>query len=185
MKSQKAILLETINELLGALEEEYNSGNQDTHPLNNTSLENKNNEKLVYAAVQKYGFPLQYASKELQDNKRIVLEAVSRCSGAYREFDNALRYASERLKDDKEVVLKAIIAEPISLEYASKRLQDDKEVVLEALLMKDIMEHGCFYMYYLPALEFASQKLQDDDDEVVAAAISIVPESLEFASKRL
>jgi hypothetical protein len=184
MKSQKATSMEMITEILSTSLEEYDHSNKDTHPFITASAEDKNNEELVFSHVQKHGFILEFASKELQDNKKIVLEAVSRCSGAYHCFDNALKFASKRLQDDKEVVLRAVIADPISLEYASERLKDDKEVVLKAILMKEMREHGCFYMDYSPALEFASKRLQDDE-EVVSTAIKIEPHSLEYASKRL
>ena len=70
MKSDKATLLKVLEDLLETPLEEYDSSNKDTHPLKNASEENKDNEELVYAAVKQHGFPLEFASERLKDNKK-------------------------------------------------------------------------------------------------------------------
>ena len=63
------------------------------------------NEKEVMLAVVRNDAGaqalLRYASPELQDDKELVLLAVTRCDGSFA-------YASERLRDDKDVVLAAL-----------------------------------------------------------------------------
>jgi len=41
---------------------------------------------------------LQFASRKIQDEKEVVIAAIS-------NDGNAFQYASERLRDDKEVIL--------------------------------------------------------------------------------
>ncbi len=87
---------------------------------------------------------LKYAGAKSQDNKEVVLRAVT-----LNAYD--LRYASERLRDDRDVVLAAVQQDGFALEYASYRLCDDEDVVLAA---------ACSNM---AALVYASEELKSDD----------------------
>lgn len=76
---------------------------------------------------------LQYASKRLQNNKEIVLNAIS-------QDGNTLRFASEALRNNKQIVLTAIKPHddskqtcPQAMQYASKKLKNDKQFITEAL----------------------------------------------------
>ena len=51
--------------------------------------------------MKKYGKWLKYASKELQNDKEIILEAV-KCNGY------SLKYASKEFQSHKEMVLEAV-----------------------------------------------------------------------------
>lgn len=85
---------------------------------------------------------LNYANKELCDDRDVVLRAVSKGSAPTdgNKAGNALGFASARLQDDKEVVLAAIQVKADAIWYASDRLQADLTVqtaakaVLEAYL---------------------------------------------------
>ena len=72
------------------------------------------------------GFLSIFASKELQNDKEVILKVV-------QTYGWSLQFASEELQNDKEVVLKAAQNDGLSLKYASKELQKDKEVVLRAV----------------------------------------------------
>lgn len=76
---------------------------------------------------------LQYASKRLQNNKEIVLNAIS-------QDGNTLRFASEALRNNKQIVLTAIKTHdeskqtcPQAMQYASNKLKNDKQFITEAL----------------------------------------------------
>ena len=66
---------------------------------------------------------LGYASKELQNDKDVVMTAVS--TSAMDLF-----YASEELKNDKDIVLIAVAKDGLALCYASDNLQENKELLL-------------------------------------------------------
>ena len=65
--------------------------------------------------------PLQEVSKELQNDKDIVMAAV-------KHSGNALEYASKNLKNDKEVVLEAVKSDERAMVFASKNLKSDKDI---------------------------------------------------------
>ena len=108
---------------------------------------------------------LKYASLELQENKKVVLIAVS-------QYGSALEFASDKLRDDREVVLIAVSKDGLALEFASDKLRNDREVVLIA-----IKQNGS-------ALEFASAELCADRD-IVLIAIASDCYTLSFASTEL
>ncbi len=78
----------------------------------------QSNREVVLDVVKQNGYAFEFASKELRNDKEIVLEAVKHGSCS------TLEYASERLKDDEDVVLTAIKVNSYALGYASKRLQE-------------------------------------------------------------
>ena len=61
---------------------------------------------------------MRFASKDLQNDKEVVLAAVN-------QNGESLRFASKDLQNDKDIVLDAISKRAISLQYASKELQRD------------------------------------------------------------
>lgn len=69
--------------------------------------------------ISENGFALQYMTKELKDDKEIVLIALRESAGF------ALKYASKRLQADREVVYQAVKKYRKPLEYASQELQDE------------------------------------------------------------
>ena len=71
-----------------------------------------------------YFIPLNYASKQLQNDKEVVLTAV-------KKNGLALDYASNALKDTK-VVLAAVKQNGFALSYASLKLKADKDLILAA-----------------------------------------------------
>lgn len=120
------------------------------------------------AAVKRGGDALQFASKELQNDRELVLAAVN-------EYGEALRWASKGLGADRKIVIAAVKEDYNALKYAPAFLQNDKEVALAA-----VQRYGF-------ALRWASPVL-GDDREVVQAALDNVPDGnqlLQFASARL
>ena len=64
------------------------------------------------------------ASKELQSDKQVILEAV-------KQNGRALQYAPKELQSDKEMVLEATLKQNgRAFNMHPKELQSDKEVVL-------------------------------------------------------
>ena len=77
---------------------------------------------MILAGVKVDGQILYYASKELRDDKDVVLEAV-------RNKGLILKYASHRMRRDKEIVLEAIKQDKRAKEYiASEELLNDSDV---------------------------------------------------------
>jgi serine/threonine protein kinase len=129
------------------------------------SKELQNDKEVVLEAVKKNGLALKFASKSLQNDKEVVLQAVKQ-SG----WD--LKNVSKELQNDKEVVLEVVKQSGNALRFASKEHQNDKEVVLEA-----VKQSGY-------ALESASKELQNDK-EVVLQAVKQRGDALALASKDL
>ena len=63
---------------------------------------------------------LVFASKEIQNDKEVDLQAVA-------QNGNSLQYSSKELQNDKEVVLEAVTNKGNSFQQASKELQNDNE----------------------------------------------------------
>ena len=120
------------------------------------------------AIIEKIPNQLRAASEKAQDNREIVLAAVS------AEGDT-LEYASPRLKDDIELLKIAIDTNNYAhspLKYASTRLRDEKSVVTLA-----VEKNG-------HALEFASERLKNDKDLLSRAMVTSV-HAYQYASKTL
>jgi serine/threonine protein kinase len=131
--------------------------------LQHTSKELQNDKETIVEAVKQDGWALEFASKELQNNKKVVLQTM-------KQNGRALEFASKELQNDKEVVLQAVKQDGSALKHASKELQNDKEFVLKAVKL------------YGMALEYASKELQNDK-EVVLEAVKLNGSSLKYASK--
>jgi len=93
-----------------------------------------------------------FKSKELCNDKEVVLEAM-------RKDIRAFQYASKELRNDKEVVLVAVRKDPWTLEYASLELIVDKDIIFEAL--KNYIQST----YYLPSYFEAHGIYEMKDDE--------------------
>lgn len=109
----------------------------------------KGDKEVVLAAVQSYGWALQYASKELRGDREVVLVAV-------KNFGGALRYASKELKEDREIVLTAVQNFGGELRYAGDELKKDPIVVLAAV------------KNYRNAFMWASEELKRDKEFLLA-----------------
>ena len=73
--------------------------------------------EVALQAVDQNGMSLRYASKELQNDKEIVLLAIAQDGKC---IFSSLQYASKDLQNDKEVVLRAVAQNGKSLQWASK-----------------------------------------------------------------
>lgn len=91
------------------------------------------NKNEFLEAVKNDGWALYHASKELRDDKQLILEAIK-----YDAY-TSLVFASERLRNDKEVVLEAVKENGHALYCASDELKDNEEIVLEAIKNDDFV----------------------------------------------
>jgi hypothetical protein len=151
------------------------------------------NYKEVLKAVQKNGSALEFASKELQDNRNIVSQAV-------KKSGYAISFASERLQNDIDIVLLAIQQEPYVIEYVSKKLQNDKKIIFKvfeqycneleyaSLIIPWLFDNKYFVLLSVTKkgnnLSLASERLKNDK-EIVKKAIQNNGDAFEFASEQL
>ena len=84
--------------------------------------------EIVLAAVSNYGNALKYASKELQNDKEVVLTAVKNAEWDDCHNDTAFMYASDELKHDREVVETAVKCCPSSFEFIPESFKEDPEL---------------------------------------------------------
>ncbi|HFF3338880.1 TPA: DUF4116 domain-containing protein, partial [Legionella pneumophila] len=89
---------------------------------------------------------LQYRSKAVRSDKRLVYHVVSFCG-------SELKWADDLLQNDKETVLAAIESDCNALEFASPLMQDDDDVVFKAIGNK----RGF-------AIRYASPRLKENND---------------------
>lgn len=82
-----------------------------------------NDKEVMLVAVRKNGYECQYASIDLKSDKEILLEAIKNDAWA-------LGHASKELKANKEIVLEAMKKDLYVLSLAPMIIQDDKEVLL-------------------------------------------------------
>ena len=134
--------------------------------IDEMSLEMRDDEEFVRAAIENDPYNINYASDRLKDSKEFILNFIN------MPHNYTLQWASDRLRDDKEVVLEAVKQGGWALEYTSDELKNDKEVVLEA-----VKQNG-------RALYYASDDLQDDK-EVVLEAVKQDGWALQLASDSL
>jgi len=141
--------------------------------LRDAELHARSDKEVVMAAVKSYPSALEFASKELQADKEIVIEALrSKYNAPLNFFNQPLKYASKELQADKEIVMAAVKQYGGALGYASKELQADKEIVMAATY-----DRG-------EALQYASKELKADK-EVVSWAIQQSSYAIKFASNKL
>jgi hypothetical protein len=133
---------------------------------------------------------LKYASKELQNDKEVVFEAI-------RNDPQAFQFASKEIQHDKEFILDAFKNDIHLSRYIPVEFQNDKNVVKESLKSQDSFEFvseelkgdKSFVLEVLEVsvgtlLKYASKELQNDK-EVVFKAIRNNPRSFQFASKEI
>lgn len=81
--------------------------------------------EFMMKVLQINGMTLQYVSKELKNDKLLVMTAVKNSSGF------ALKYASKKLRADREIVYEAVKHWRSPLKYASKELQDEINRIID------------------------------------------------------
>jgi len=119
----------------------------------------------VLAAVQQYGFALEYAAESFKADRDFVLAAV-------QQYGFALEYAAESFKADRDFVLAAVQQSGFALHYAAESLKADRGIVLAA-----VQQSGF-------ALHYADESLKADRD-VVLAAVQQNGEALQYAAEPL
>lgn len=141
--------------------------------------------EVIHSVIRLNGDLLRVASKQLQNDKEVVLSALSPSSNSDSQL---LWHASERLKDDKEVVLAALEKSWFgnvvqTFKCVSERLRDDKDVLLAALkkcegqvlalVSNEIVDDRDFMLhliknYHYRAFDHASERLQEDPAVLIA-----------------
>jgi hypothetical protein len=91
-----------------------------------TTTEEELERKKVLADVKKKGLSLAYASKDMQNDKEIVLEA-------FKNNFLSLEYASEDLRNDEEYIVKLSKINNIAFQYTGNKLKKNKGFILEAI----------------------------------------------------
>lgn len=123
---------------------------------------NPDDKQSVLDAVQEDGSNLQYASKELQNEKVVVLEAV-------KKEGLVLCYASDELRNNFEVVAVAMKQNPFSLYLASMEMQNNKNClhILEKSIREGKVKVNPFMRLWcekrMEYLEYIESILEDED----------------------
>ena len=128
---------------------------------NETTTTTTQRRESAIASIRKNWWALQDAPDDIKNDKRLMLDVVTR---DWR----VLKYASTSLKADKEIVFKAVQANSKAILWSSDKLKNDKEIIIECVKQ----DGNC--------LRFASTTLRSNKD-VVLVAISNKPEALKFA----
>lgn len=150
-----------------------------------TSIENKkidilkfvssrltNDRDFMFFAIKHNFHALQYASKELQNDKTLVLEAIHGEDEREKDYQSIFKYASLKLKDNREIAKIVLNNNYFSFRYFSKRLRDDKDIALKAL------------KYHLGNFKFVSARLRDDK-EIALKGLKLHIDNYEYISRRL
>lgn len=136
-----------------------------TVALQFASKELQANRKVVLAAVTKDGSALQFAHLELQADQQVAFAAVT-------QHGAALQFAAMEMQSDRQVALAAVLQDGTALQFASKDLRADRQVVLAAVMQDGI------------ALQFANTELRATR-KVVLAAVAQDGAAQQFASDEL
>ena len=167
---------------------------QSGHHLNRPDLkEFRGDKEIALLAVQTNGGALSYCSKELQDDKEIVMASLASSVKSHWSFEQ-LSHVSPRLLADREVAqyvlynsrqdhlqhfsedIRAdknlIVASNTSIRYASEEIKADRAVVAAAVV------------YRANDLEWANDTFKDDK-EIVLSSVSQSGYMLEHASAKL
>ncbi|EFC36164.1 predicted protein [Naegleria gruberi] len=122
-------------------------------PIRFATEEKKNDPEFVTKYLKTNGSQLKYVSKELRNNKEIVMVAVS-------NYVDAIQFASDEIKDD-DIFMKDILQiHPLTIRFCSERVKGT-HVTKEALKAKP------FRMKELPSLsieEFIPRSVIDDKE---------------------
>lgn len=138
----------------------------------------QNNKKIVLYAVSSFGYALEYASPALRNDKEVVMTAVN-------ENGLALQYASPEMRADFDV-LRIAIRHPRALQYA---IRPDRQIVL-TVVRKDGLS-----LAYVPGITdkdilltavtqnaLALQYVDKPDKDIVMTAVNKNGMTLEYAS---
>ena len=112
----------------------------ETSCLEHCSPELRADRELVEAAVRQDPYAIAEASDELQDDRELVLLALTTQRAS--QAGHMLRYASEALRRDRDLVLTAVRLDWKALLYADDELRQDPEFG-KAMVLEAIACHGC------------------------------------------
>jgi len=113
--SDKALILKLINDTNGSVSLSYIDKNL------------FKDESFMLTAIKKAGQGLKYATKEQQNDKALVLKAIS-----HENFDDS-EFVGKSLLKDREFILKAIKINSNVMEYLSDTLKDNREFALKVV----------------------------------------------------
>jgi len=105
---------------------------QNGSALEYASKSMKSDSKIVLAAVQDWGENLRYASKSLRNNPEVVLAALEEsCDGS------ELQFASKKLRSDPKIVNVALSKSPDAIQYA-----DESYTANQIIVVDDVQSNG-------------------------------------------
>ena len=164
--------------------------------------------EIVEQALSESGDNLQFVGSDIQDDKELVLTALSDAPPdepmRFRRYGHNLQYASERLRNDRDVVMAAVESNPSALEYASEELRSDRDIVRTAVLqypqtldyadpsfksdkefLTDVFTHSSYSSSsFETVLEHIDPSLLGDE-EFMRTMIDLDSDCLEYASDEL
>jgi hypothetical protein len=159
--------------------------NCDADALRYASPTIRNDRDIVKIAIIRdrfFGFAFQGASETLQDDKELVLMAISK-NPHILEY-----YASNRFRKDREIIYAAVSICSTLFGIASDDLKNDKELALFAISCPTSCNHTwCKYNDdgdYVPAIYHVSRTLINDID-FVFRAVNINGHFLENISEEI
>lgn len=155
----RAVPDEERSELLQRLEEAEPSDLEEV--FEEFSEAARDDEAIVFKAVERWPGCLAHASALCRDNRIIVLKAVERLPGC-------LMHAGASCRNDREIVLKAVEKDPECLIHAGERCRDDHDIVLMA-----VTRSPC-------CLKLAGETCKNDRD-IVLRAVEKDPSCLRYA----
>jgi hypothetical protein len=126
-----------------------------TSDFNNVSDRLKNDKKFILdsidAATNHRVFIYQTLSKELRDDKELLLEILKRVGFA-------IIHASDRLKNDKEVAIAVFEANPNAIKYLSNKIKEQLKDIKE----ENIIQH-LKYLIKKEAADNLAQELENNN----------------------
>ncbi len=135
----------------------------------------RDDEEIVLKAVGLHPMALQYASERLQNNTKIVLEAVNKTFYRRMHLEDAipLAYAGPKPREEEEVVFTALKNYPESLQCVSASFQKKHESrILELVKNKPFS-----------SLQYLNNTIQETNKELIAELVSNDNYLLKYAYK--
>jgi hypothetical protein len=133
--------------------------------VSHLSKEFQDDKELILKAVTKHINALEFASSRLKNDREVATLAV-------KSYGSAFKYVSREFKEDKSFVLFAVSKHYLNLNAVSENLKQDKEVII-----KSVKNHG-------NSLQFAPTEYKIDR-EIVLFAVRENGIALQFASEEL
>jgi hypothetical protein len=124
---------------------------------------------VIIEAINKDEDALKYTTKEIKQNRNIILDIVSKIS-----YPHVLEFLPDKLRNDKDLVLNVVRKNASQLQFATDDLKSDKEII-KAVIIEDA--------YF--ALKFGDKKFREDRVVALEAVRYRHAHAYEFISEEL